>query len=55
MHIILLKMETVQMNNEANEPKKKGMNDFVLTFLWIGGLIGGLMLLKYLMSALHLM
>lgn len=40
---------------QANEPKKKKMNDFVVTFLAIGGLIVVLMLLKYAISALHLM
>lgn len=40
---------------QANEPKKKRMNDFVLTFLAIGGLIVALVLLKYAMSALRLM
>lgn len=39
----------------AKAPKKKKMNDFVLTFLGIAGLISALVLLKYLMGALHLM
>ena len=39
---------------QVNGPKKKKINDFILTFLWIGGLIAALVLLKYFMSAFHL-
>lgn len=49
--IIHYKMEN---QNIAKDPKKKKMNDFVLTFLGIGALIAALVLLKYLLGALHL-
>lgn len=44
----------MENKEQVKEPKKK-INDFILTFLWIAGLIGGLLLLKYLMSAMHVL
>lgn len=43
-------MENIE---KANEPKKKKMNDFVITLLGITALIVALVLLKYLMSVMH--
>ncbi len=40
--------------DHTKEPKKKKMNDFVLTFLGIAALITALVLLKYLMNAFHM-
>jgi len=45
----------MENQEQANVPKKKKINDFVLLFMGIVGLIAALMLLKYLMSAFHLM
>lgn len=40
--------------NKTEEPaKKKTAKDFLTLFLAIGGLIVGLMLLRYLMGVLH--
>lgn len=44
----------METKEQANEPKKKKMNDFVLTFVGIAALITALLLLKYLIHALHL-
>lgn len=43
----------METQNTLNEPKKKKINDFVLTFIGIGALIAVLMLLKYIMSTLQ--
>jgi len=43
----------MENKEQANVPKKKKMNDFVLTFLGIAALIAALVLLKYLMGAMH--
>jgi hypothetical protein len=48
---ISIKMETKE---QANVPKKKKMNDFVLTFLGIAALIAALFLLKYIIHAMQL-
>ena len=39
---------------QANEPKKKKINDFLKLFIGISALILALMLLKYAIAALHL-
>lgn len=44
----------METKEQANEPKKKKMNDFVMTFVGIAALITALALLKYLIHALHL-
>lgn len=45
----------MENNQMAEEPKKKTAKDFVLLFLAVGGLIIGLLFLKYLMGAFNLM
>lgn len=45
----------MEQNNSIEEPKKKTTKDFIVLFLAIGGLIVGLLILKYAMSALHMM
>lgn len=45
-------MENQEMDVDQ---KKKTANDFIKFFLAIGGLIGALILLKYLMSAFHIL
>lgn len=45
----------MENNIQAKEPKNKTSKDFIMLFLVIGGLIVGLMLLKYAINALHLM
>ena len=41
--------------NITKKPKKKILNDVVITFLGIGALITVLVLLKYILGAFHLM
>lgn len=45
----------MENHDKGIEPKQKTSRDFLILFLAIGGLILGLILLKYLMGALHLM
>ena len=45
----------MENNQMAEEPRKKTTKDFVLLFLAIGGLILGLIFLKYLMGAFNLL
>jgi len=45
----------MEQNNSIEETKKKTSKDFVVLFLAIGGLIVGLLLLKYAMGALNIM
>lgn len=45
----------MENNQMAEEPKKKTAKDFILLFLAIGGLILGLLFLKYLMGALNIL
>lgn len=45
----------MENNQTTEEPKKKTAKDFVLLFLAIGGLILGLIFLKYIMGALHIL
>lgn len=44
----------MENNIQAEEPKKKKMNDFVVLALAAVAFIAALMLLKYAMGALHL-
>lgn len=44
----------METKEQANVPKKKKLNDFVLTFIGIAGLIAALFLLKYLIHAMQL-
>jgi hypothetical protein len=44
----------METQEQANPPKKKKMNDFVMTFVGIAALITALLLLKYLIHAMHL-
>lgn len=44
----------METKEQAKEPKKKKMNDFVLTFLGIAALIAALFLVKYLIHAMQL-
>lgn len=44
----------MENNIGAKEPKKKKMNDFVLTFVGIAAFIVALILIKYALHALHL-
>jgi len=44
----------MENNQMAEEPKRKTSKDFILLFLAIGGLILGLILLKYAMGAFHM-
>ena len=44
-----------QTNKLNEEPKQKTSKDFMLLFLAIGGLIAALVVLKYAISALHLL
>jgi hypothetical protein len=45
----------METQNIAKDPKKKKLNDFTLLFLGIAGVIAALVLLKYLMGALHIL
>lgn len=45
----------MENQEKSSEPKQKTSRDFMVLFLAIGGLIFGLILLKYLMGALHIM
>jgi len=44
----------MENNIQAQEPKKKKINDFVKLFVGISAFILALMLLKYAMGAFHL-
>ena len=51
-----LKSKKMEEQNRTEEPiKKKTTKDFVILFLAIGGLIIGLLALKYLMGALQIL
>jgi len=39
---------------QANEPKKKKINDFIVTFIGIAVFVLALVFLKYAMGAFHL-
>ena len=43
----------MENNIQANEPKKKKMNDFVVLGLAAVAFVAALLLLKYAMGALH--
>lgn len=44
----------METKEQANVPKKKKMNDFVMTFVGIAALIAALFLLKYIIHAMQL-
>jgi len=44
----------METKEQANVPKKKKMNDFVMTFVGIAALITALFLLKYIIHAMQL-